>query len=109
MVVTYEDFVSDPQKELLNVSRHFQLPITEDQVTQIYSLADPITNRESSSDGVGFDTLVYPLGWTGHSGIWKKYFSESNKVLFNRLFRSYCELSPHGKVILEYYPGLVSD
>ena len=107
-VVAYEKLMSEPVGVLEAVSNHFDLALGKDQVLAVYQYAQELTNRTQGSDQSGQDQAIYPLGWTGASGVWKTYFSQEACSVFEETMQSFNQLTPWGQLIQEHYPSLAS-
>jgi len=106
MVTTYEELINAPLDVLSRMNELYELGLTDQQISQIYDYAQPVTNRETGQDHSGYDKTVYPLGWTGRIGIYKQYFSQENLQAFDRVFQAFCQASPWGDHIRQVYPDL---
>jgi len=92
VIVCYEDIINNPRDVFDKVIRFLYNKKIDDIIFK--KCADRYANKKIKTDN-------YPRGWTGKIGVWKDYFSESNKNNFNRVFSSF--LLDYKGVLSNYY------
>ncbi len=100
IVITYEEFMETPSDCLQKCSDLLDLGFKKIDMDLFHNKFNKIAKHKD----INFDQTIYPKGWSGEVGIWKKYFSEENTALFKSMYRKILEISPWAKEILKYYP-----
>lgn len=106
LVVTFEQLTSEPERVLGQVSNHFGLGLSEDQIERVYTYSNPITDRVGGADKSGRDASIYPFGWTGERGVWTRYFSDEAGAFFNAALSAFRSSTPWSEGIDALYPEL---
>lgn len=106
MVVTYERLIEEPETVLTQVSDHFTLGLSREQIRRVYDYASRITDRVGGDDQSGHDPTIYPFGWTGTRGVWRRYFSDEAGAFFDETYEAFCASTPWGEPVGQIYPEL---
>lgn len=105
IVVTYEQFASEPIAALERAVSLLNLKVSLEQLHSVY---DRHQTKFTQTRNDTVDTSYYPRGWTGRAGIWKDYFSEKNLADFNRVYRAFLGSVPFASKFESLYPSISS-
>lgn len=106
LVVTYEDLMHEPVSTLRRVAGLYEMDPTDADLDRLWRRTSPTTDRRTAADKTGHDARIYPLGWTGETGIHKTYFDAANADSFNAVFRGFEAACPWASPICRVYPDL---
>lgn len=110
IVVTYEQLMAEPFETLGRMNTLYELGLPSEALEDVHAYCERVTNRTGTGHGgadtSAHDASIYPLGWTGKTGVWRDYFDERCSALFDRVMEMFRDATPWGDALDEVYPDL---
>jgi len=105
-VLRYEDLIDDFELSINGLS-NFLLGRTIDADTMTYLIR---VTKEVYEAGQAKSRSQYHEGWTGGTGIWRRYFSKQNIRDYNKVIERHIKRYDTNQTVLSVYPDLpISD
>lgn len=101
MVIKYEDFFSNNAQWLAV----FKALWGAERTYFEHNLHDA-SSKYRNLRGQENNFKKYPRGWTGKIGIWRDYYTSSNKAAYDHAIEQFIQNYPLASYLLEYYPEL---
>ncbi|MFH1593941.1 MAG: sulfotransferase domain-containing protein [Candidatus Omnitrophota bacterium] len=105
LILKYEDFVLKTE-ETLNVMSNFLVgfPVSQDCAKKCNVI---VKGAKKHTENNSSNSTKYPRGWTGKIGIWKNYFSDTNKNDYRSTVKDFLDYYPNASLLQEVYTDLM--
>ena len=102
IIVRYEDFIGNPEATLRRVNQGL-FPGNSDGA--VAAGCKVFADKNYDPD---VDPDIYPRGSTGAQGIWRNYFCQENRRLYNSVCEKFLAAHPYGLLLKRLYPDLLA-